>query len=78
VLSCTVLFCLQACSAKQLDCISELCQCGARAGVCAKSSDDVELHYAACGKNWSTKLVQQVRHLLLVPRTPNGLVEVAC
>jgi len=55
-----VLCCLQACSSKQLDCVAELCKSGARAGVAAKSVDDVELHYAATNKEWSKQLASQV------------------
>lgn len=51
---------LQASYSKQLECVSELCKSGARAGVPAKSQADVELHYAATNKEWTAKLVQQV------------------
>lgn len=40
--------------------VAELCKSGARAGLLAKSADDVELHYAATNKEWTGKLVQQV------------------
>jgi hypothetical protein len=34
---------------------------GARPGVPAAATDDVELHYAATNTNWTEELVKQVR-----------------
>lgn len=50
----------QAACSKHLVIVAELCKSGARAGLLAKSADDVELHYAATNKEWTGKLVQQV------------------
>jgi hypothetical protein len=49
-----------------LECVSELLLNGAKVGISAKACDDVELHYAAAGKNWNIKVVQQVRFCLLL------------
>ncbi|WIA18829.1 hypothetical protein OEZ85_003509 [Tetradesmus obliquus] len=51
---------MQAAFSKQLEVIPLLLAAGARPGVPAAATDDVELHYAATNTNWSEALVKQV------------------
>jgi hypothetical protein len=53
---------------KALDIVDELCLSGAKAGVQAKSADDVELHYAASNKEWTAKHVNQVSLTFIGPQ----------